>query len=90
MHLHGISFGFAIFLYIRASFIAFSTSLYSKGLYFFAFDLKSFLQILHVHITDNWSISYLQLLQNNLFFFIQNLSSHSIQDICSLIIGFLQ
>lgn len=68
MHLHGTSFGFAIFLYRKASFMAFSTSLYSKGLYFFTFDLNSFLHMVHVHRINKGSTSNLQFLQKVYFF----------------------
>ena len=65
MHLHDNSFGLTIILYKKASFIAFSSSWNSSGLYFFAFDLNSFLHILHVHTIINGSTINLQFLQNN-------------------------
>ena len=90
MHPQGISLGLAISFNILASFIAISLSLFSRGLYLLALDLKSLLHIWQVHIINNGSTSNLHFLQKSLLFFIQKLSPHLMQAICSLVMGLLQ
>ena len=88
IQLQGKKFGLQTFLYKKASLLAISISLNSKGLYIFIsliLLLNFSLHTLHDQTIEFGSIISLQLLQNNLLFLIYNNLWHILQCICSFI-----